>query len=74
MSTTSYKLIENALNKMCQSEDDVLMNMAFNMKFNFGKYWRSVDRINLFVYIAFLNKPQYKIYVLRILVENVQGN
>ncbi|KAG2679651.1 hypothetical protein I3760_11G059800 [Carya illinoinensis] len=66
--------IEHNLNKMGQSEDDLLRKMTSNMKLKFDKYWGNMNKMNMIVYVAFVLDPRYKITALSYWLKKCKGD
>jgi hypothetical protein len=57
-------IIQDALNDGCLNSDPILSAMAISMRSKYEKYWGSMDKINLMLYIAFVVDPRYKMKIL----------
>ncbi|XP_059441969.1 zinc finger BED domain-containing protein RICESLEEPER 1-like [Corylus avellana] len=53
-------IIQNTLNDSICSDNPILSSMSFDMKTKYDKYWETVERINLLLYVAFVLGPRYK--------------
>jgi hypothetical protein len=65
-------IIQNTLNDMCVSEDLVMSAMTTSMKSKYCKYWESMDRIELILYVAFVLDPRFKMKALVFRLKKVQ--
>ncbi|XP_038877573.1 zinc finger BED domain-containing protein RICESLEEPER 1-like [Benincasa hispida] len=57
-------IVQNCIKKYSSAtgpNDVLLQEMAMKMQEKFDKYWGKKDRINLFLYVAFVLDPRYKI-------------
>jgi hypothetical protein len=66
-------IIQNTLNDMCVSDDPIMSAMAANMKIKYDKYWGSIDRINLMLYVAFVLDPRFKMKALVFWLKRCNG-
>ena len=54
--------LQDQLNQLCNGKGDPLLKgMAQRMKLKSNKYWGSVDRINLMLFVAVVVDPRYKL-------------
>ena len=54
--------LQDQLNQLCNGRGDPLLKgMAQRMKLKYDKYWGSVDRINLMLFVAVVVDPRYKL-------------
>ncbi|XP_059438525.1 zinc finger BED domain-containing protein RICESLEEPER 2-like [Corylus avellana] len=53
-------IIQNTLNDGICSDNHILSSVSFDMKRKYDKYWETVERINLLLYVAFVLDPRYK--------------
>ena len=52
--------LQDQLNQLCNGKGDPLLKgMAQRMKLKYDKYWKSVDRINLMLFVAVMVDPRY---------------
>ena len=50
------------MNQLCNGKGDPLLKgMAKRMKLKYDKYWESVDRINLMLFVAIMVDLRYKL-------------
>jgi hypothetical protein len=54
-------IIQRTLNDGCLSSDPIMSSVSFNMKSKCEKYWGTMDKINLMLYVAFVLDPRFKI-------------
>ena len=58
--------LQDQLNQLCNGRGDLLLKgMAQRMKLKYDKYWGSVDRINLMLFVAVVVDPRYKLKYVR---------
>jgi hypothetical protein len=57
-------IIQDALNNGCLSFDNILSTVVISMRSKYEKYWGSMDKMNLMLYIAFVLDPRYKMKIL----------
>ncbi|KAL0003479.1 hypothetical protein SO802_017260 [Lithocarpus litseifolius] len=58
--------LQDQLNQLCNGRGDPLLKgMAQRMKLKYDKYWGSVDRINLMLFVAVVVDPRYKLKYVR---------
>jgi hypothetical protein len=57
-------IIQDALNDGCLSFDHIMNTVAVSMRSKYEKYWGSMDKMNLMLYIAFVLDPRYKMKIL----------
>jgi len=57
-------IIQDALNDGCLSSDHIMSTVAISMRSKYEKYWGSMDKMNLMLYVAFVVDPRYKMKVL----------
>ncbi len=57
-------IIQDALNDGCLSSDHIMSTVAVSMRSKYEKYWGSMDKMNLMLYIAFVLDPRYKMKIL----------
>jgi hypothetical protein len=67
-------IIQDTLNDGCLSSDHVMSVMAINMRSKYEKYWGSIDRINLMLYVAFVVDPRYKMKGLVFWLKRCNGS
>ena len=65
-------IIQDVLNVGCLEYDSILSVVATSMQKKYDKYYGSLNKINLMLYIAFIVDPRYKLKVLVFLVETMQ--
>ena len=54
--------LQDQLNHLCNGRGDPLLKgMAQRMKLKYDKYWGSVDRINLMLFVAVVVDPRNKL-------------
>ena len=54
--------LQDQLNQLCNGRGDhLLKGMAQRMKLKYDKYWGSVDRINLMLFVTVVVDPRYKL-------------
>ena len=54
--------LQDQLNQLCNGRGDPLLKgMAQTMKLKYDKYWGSVDRISLMLFVAVVVDPKYKL-------------
>uniref|UniRef100_A0A803MFV7 Zinc finger BED domain-containing protein RICESLEEPER 2-like n=1 Tax=Chenopodium quinoa TaxID=63459 RepID=A0A803MFV7_CHEQI len=61
------------LNNWEQSEDLNFQAMAIAMKKKFDKYWGDVDKMNKFIYVAFLLDPHSKMVIVELTLTDMHG-
>jgi hypothetical protein len=66
-------IIQDVLNAGCFESDPILSAMATSMQAKYDKYWGSLDKINLMLYIAFIVDPRYKLKVLVFWLKQCHG-
>jgi hypothetical protein len=57
-------IIQDALNDGCLSSDHIMSTVAVSIRSKYEKYWGSMDKMNLMLYIAFVLDPRYKMKIL----------
>jgi hypothetical protein len=57
-------IIQDALNDGCLSSDHIMSTVAISMRSKYEKYWGSMDKMNLMLYVAFVVDPRYKMKIL----------
>ncbi|KAG2712806.1 hypothetical protein I3760_04G143400 [Carya illinoinensis] len=65
--------IQSHLSKMSQSNDAVLKCMAENMKIKYDKYWGSIEKTNLMIFIAVVLDPRCKFSLLQFWFKKIYG-
>ncbi|XP_029130253.1 zinc finger BED domain-containing protein RICESLEEPER 2, partial [Cajanus cajan] len=66
--------IGKKISQMCNSRDINVCIMAENMKKKYDKYWSNVDRLNVFLLIALVLHPGYKLQFMHWLInQNFDG-
>ncbi|XP_059436761.1 zinc finger BED domain-containing protein RICESLEEPER 1-like [Corylus avellana] len=53
-------IIQNTLNDGICSDNPILSSVSFDMKTKYDKYWETVKRINLLLYMTFILDPRSK--------------
>jgi hypothetical protein len=66
-------IIQDFLNAGCFESDPILSAMTTSMQTKYDKYWGSLDKINLMLYIAFIVDPRYKLKVLVFWLKRCHG-
>ncbi|XP_042944041.1 zinc finger BED domain-containing protein RICESLEEPER 2-like isoform X2 [Carya illinoinensis] len=65
--------IQSHLSKMSQSNDPVLKVMATSMKSKYNKYWGSIEKTNLMIFIAVVLDPRCKFSLLHFWFKKIYG-
>jgi hypothetical protein len=56
-----FCIIQNTLNDGICSDNPILSSVSSDMKAKYDKYWETVERINLLLYLAFVLDPRSKL-------------
>jgi hypothetical protein len=54
-------IIQNTLNDGICSDNHILSSVSLDMKMKYDKYWETVERVNLLLYVAFVLNPRSKL-------------
>ena len=57
-------IIQNTLNDGILSDNHILSLVSFNRKTNYEKYWETIEKINLLLYVAFVLDQRSKMKAL----------
>ena len=61
------------LTDMQSSSDISVMNMGFNMRVKFDKYWGDLEKMNCLIFIGTIMDPRYKLEFLEFSVNQLYG-
>ncbi|KAK6128784.1 hypothetical protein DH2020_037490 [Rehmannia glutinosa] len=66
--------VNEHLNNWLKSDDDDLVDMTSRMKSKFDKYWGSIEKFNMMLYIGFMLDPRHKFGFLQYYLKNMYGS
>ncbi|KAL8134611.1 hypothetical protein AgCh_009582 [Apium graveolens] len=65
--------VQEAIVKLCSSDDMLMRDMANRMKDKYNKYWDNMDNTNFLLYVAVVLGPRYKMTYIEFCFDKIHG-
>ncbi|KAK4403849.1 Zinc finger BED domain-containing protein RICESLEEPER 2 [Sesamum angolense] len=65
--------VDYKMNEWLRSDDDILVDMARQIKVKFDKYWGDVEKMNMMLYVAVMLDPCLKFSYVEYVLKNMYG-